>query len=1075
VSEAERRQLTVLFCDLVESTSLSDRMDPEAFRELVLAYQNTVSEVVGRYNGHIAQYLGDGMLVYFGYPAAQDDDAERAVRAGYAMLQALTHLELPLPLREGIEGRDMQARIGIHTGPVVVGPMGGTGRSETLAIGATTNVAARLQGLAQPHTLVISGDTLKLVPGLFVTKDLGAQPIKGIDKPLPIYQIIQPSGVRTRLEAAEHLTPFVGRQQELALLNDRWQQATEGRGQAVLLTAEPGLGKSRLLLTLREQVQDSAHSWLECRCAPMTRNSAFAPTMELLTRGLQLKEGDSDAIKLQRLELALDMIGQDRQEAVPLLAPLLNLNLPKHHSPSPYGPELKRKKVLALLVDWTLALARQQPLLLAIEDLHWADPSSLDLLALMIEQIPSHNVLVLFTARPEFQPNWPMRSHLAVLALQPLRSKDTGQMLLNLTGNKALPAPVQEMLLQRAGGVPLFLEEITKTLLESGQLVEADGKLKLKGRLEDLAIPATLQDSLAARIDRLGDAKLLIQLCAVIGREIPYRLLTQVADTDEAVLQQHLKTLTDSQLLYARGSPPDSNYLFKHALIQDSAYNSLLKSTRQKLHGRIADALEQHFKERAKAEPAVLAEHFEKAGAIEQAVKYYKAAGEAAGTRTAVGEAVSFCEKALKLLPLLPEGASKDRTELALLSSLFPWVAVARGYAHPEVRSAVERARSLFATANDPMAQAMILIGSWVAYHFSGQYELALKCAKEVAGFGKSIGVPVVESWGYANAAHSCYFLGRHSDVLASTEAALRFPDLESARALAKTLGGDSVINALFIRALTKWALGYPDEALALAHQTVARAQKLGIPIVSCLAATWGPPFVLRFRRQAETLLEACTSCAAINDRYGYTAGGLYTSANRGVALGMLGRPDEALTLLRQSINSFESTGAMLLVSWNYADMAAIYLAAGRLGEARAALDRAFELMGKHNERIWEAELHRLKGELLLAESCRPREGGDPVQQQEKLDSRLRGNDDKEGKDGKAAEACFHKALEVSRSQQAKSLELRAATSLARLWQKQNRGSEARDLLKPVYDWFTEGFDTPDLKDAKALLDILIR
>ncbi len=1087
---AERRQLTVLFSDLVGSTQISQELDPEDLRELVLSYQKTAAEVIERYEGHIAQYLGDGLLVYFGHPAAHEDDAERAVRAGYDILAALRRLNAPhpnpLPIEKadgereplpprpaqrgegGGEGRTLFARIGIHTGHVVIGQMGAGKKAETLAMGDTANLAARIQSLAEPDTVVISQSTLKLVPGLFITKDLGAQQLKGVEKPLQLHQVIQPSGVRTRLEAAEHLTPFVGRQQELALLNDRWQQASEGQGQAVLLTAEPGLGKSRLLLTLREQVQDRAHSWLECRCAPMTQSSPFAPTIELLNRGLQLKEGDSDAVKLQRLELALDAIGQDKQEAVPLLAPLLNLPLPKQYQPSPYGAELKRKKLLGLLVDWTLALAKQQPLLLAFEDLHWSDPSSLDLLALLIEQIPSHQVLVLFTARPEFQPNWPVRAHMAIITLQPLRTKDSGQMLQSLAGNKALPAPVQEKLIERAGGVPLFLEEITKTVLESGQLVEAEGKLELKTKLEDLAIPATLQDSLTARIDKLGEAKPLLQLCAVVGREIPYRLLTHVADTDEATLQSNLKTLTDSQLLYARGSPPDSHYLFKHALIQDSAYHSLLKTTRQKLHGKIAQTLEQHFPERKKNEPAVLAEHFEKAGQIEQAVNYYKLAGEKSESTSAMREALDYAESALRLMPSLPASPSRDVLELTLLNNQLRAGFVVSGYGHPRLRQAACRAGDLLNETLDPILQVGLLGALWVTHQGAGRFDAALAYAQRITVLGQKLKVPVVESVGCAWAAVTLVTMGRFVEAKESAALATSLCDLAGSKLIATQAGADPVTVALIVSGWALFALGLPDQARQRTGAALSQADAVGVPINSCIAVSFATVGRHLFRYGIDQLVAESQSAVALCRRYGYVQGQAWAMRSLGIAQCQLGQPEVGLDLIRQSSSSSEATGWLVDVPLNRLYLAEQCVACGRLAEARAALDEAFQHAIQVNHGWLLAEMYRVNGELLLAEgSVTPAEAGvQRLSQGKALDSGLRRNDE-------AAETSFHKALEVARGQQAKSYELRAATSLARLWQKQNRFTDTRDLLKPVYDWFTEGFDTPDLKDAKALLDQL--
>jgi len=1041
-SEGERRQLTVLFCDLVGYTPLSQQIDAEDLRELVLSYQKAAAEVIERYEGHIAQYLGDGLLVYFGHPAAHEDDAERAVRASYDILTALQRLNDASVPAGATPHPSLSVRIGIHTGSVVVGQMGAGSRHETLAIGDATNIAARVQGIAEPDTVVISQATLKLVPGLFITRDLGAQALKGVDKPVSVHQVLQPSGVRSRLEAAERLTPFVGRESELALLEERWRRAQGGQGQAVLISAEPGLGKSRLLLMIHAQVKNSIHTWLECRAAPMTRNSAYHPVIELLKRGLQFKDGDTQALNLQRLERALDAIGIDKADAVPLLAPLLMLTLPSRYEPSPYGPELKRRKTMDYLNAWVLALAKFQPLALVFEDLHWSDPSTLELIGRLLEKIPATHILVLMTSRPEFHPAWPQQGHLARVSLGPLPGEQVAAMLDSLAG-KPLPPAVAQRIQERTNGVPLFIEEVTKHLLESDQIVEKDGRLELVGSIDKLAIPATLQDSLMARLDKLGEAKEIAQVCAVIGREIPYRLLALVTEQDETPLRQQLKKLTDAELFHQRGVPPESTYTYRHALILDTAYNSLLKSTRARLHGKIATTLEQHFKTRALAQPAVLALHFEQANLLEQAVKYYKAAGEAAAG-TAHGEATAFFEKALALLPSLPDGKSRDLLEMALQVNRAVSVSFAKGHVHPEVRAALERARSLYSGAADPMVQAAVAGFSWVAHLFSAQYEAAAKCGEEHVALGKSIAVPAIASNGFSNSAFAHVMLGRLGEALALSEQALQFTDIESGRIFGRMIGNEPMTFALWLRAWLRWLAGYPDEALALTRQAVARAEAINIPLVSCVTATWGATYVLRSRREWAALEQACTATAALCERYGYEDGRLFTSANRGVALGLLGRTDEGLAALRHSIEARESTGTVGLLARDYSDMSEVCLAAGRLDQARSALDQAFAMMEKHDERMWEAELHRLQGELLLAEASSAFPAG--------------------------AEACLRKALEVSRTQRARSLELRAATSLARLWQKQHRPAEARDLLKPIYDGFTEGFDTPDLQDARAVL-----
>jgi len=1029
--EAERRQLSVLFCDLVGSTELSEDLDPEAFRDVLLAYQNTATEVIDRYEGHIAQRVGDALLIYFGYPAAHDDDTERAVRCGYDLIAAVTRLDFKPPLA---------VRIGIHTGTVVVGQMGGN--AEILATGATTNLAARLRALAEPSTVLISDATFKLVPGLFITKDLGTPDLKGL-KPVRVYQVIQPSGVRSRLEAAHSLTPFVGREQEQAFLLERWNDVQEGKGQAVLFSAEPGLGKSRLLLVFRSRIAETPHTWLECRASPLTRNSAYQPVVELLHRRLAIKDGDTAEQRLLRVEQNLDAIGFDKFEIIPLLAPLLNLTLSARYPSSQLGPELKRKRTLETLSTWVLALARQQPLVIAFEDLHWTDASSLDLLGVLLEQLATVPLLLMMTARPEFTSPWPARSHFAAATLHPLRAAHAGQMVGSLSGDRPLPAAVHKTLLERAGGVPLFVEELTKSLLESGQLVERDGELELQSMIEQLSIPSTLQGSLMARLDRLGAARDLIQTAAVIGNEIPHLLLQLVADLDEPQLRQQLKRLTDAELLYMRGAPPQATYLFKHALIQDTAYDSLLKSTRQTLHGVIAVALERHFTERAQAEPEVLAEHFAKANVIEQAIKYYQLAAEHAEAKTANTEAIHYAAQAMKLLPTLSAGAARDNIELPLLLIQARGHAHLRGYSHAEVRVIVERAEALLSDAQDPAAQIKALGFLWMANNFYGQSETAIRFSERLVTLGQKLKVPIVESNGHASKGLSLNMLGRFTEAEKSFGQAVQHSDLASSKMMASQGGLDPITYALVASSFTSWVLGYPDQALAKALAAQTQAQAVGEPQNLCLAAAVGMGMVWLLRREPQLVLEACRAGIKLCERYGHSHGQTMATWFMGVALCVLGRVEEGLALIRQGIEALQATGSLMNLAMSNGFLAEQCLAHGRVSEAHAALDAAFSFVEPLNNRWWEAELYRVKGELLLA-----------------------GN----AADTAGAEACFDKALEVARNQQAKSFELRAATSLARLWQKPGRSHEARAVLQPVYDWFTEGFDTPDLVDAKALL-----
>lgn len=1028
--QPERRQLTVLFCDLVGSTSLSDELDPEAFRDILLRYQRVVRAVVARYEGYLALTVGDGSLAYFGYPAAYDDDAERAIRCAFDLIAEVGRL--------GGEPA-LAVRIGVHTGPVVVGDLGAN--AEILATGVTVNLAARLQTAATPNTALISQDTLRLVPGLFITQDLGTPELKGISRPLRVHRLVQPSGVRTRLEAADSLTPFVGREAELARLDDCWRQACDGRGRAVLVTAEPGMGKSRLLLAMHERLSSQAHTWLEARASLLARTSAYQPVIELLQRGLAIKAGDSNAHRLQRLEQSLDRIGIERAEAVPLLAPLLDLELSAPYRPSPYGPELKRRKTMDLLGNWLLTLSRAQPLVLVLEDLHWADPSTLELIACLVEQLPRHRAMVVLTGRPEFQPDWPALAHVEVLPLPPLRGADTEKMLGSLTGCRALPAEVEEAIVERANGVPLFIEEITRQVLESGQLRETHGRLELAGPVESLAIPATLQDSLMARLDRLGPAKDVAQVAATIGREIAYALLLKVVDCDEPGLRAHLDRLTEAGLLYQRGHPPQATYFFKHALIQDTAYGTLLKARRQKLHGRIALSLEQHFEERVRAEPAMLAEHYEKAGDNAAAVKHYRAAAEAAGARTALREAITHSDKALALLRSLPEGPDRDRIELAVLARMVMWQGPSKGFVHPDTRRVLARGRELLASASDPAETFNIAAWSWAEHVVVPDYERALGFARDLARIGTEMKLPVIVASGDVFTGATLFNLGFLQDALAMDEKAAQFQDGAASRAFASAGASDVIALA---RVWHGWHLaiaGFPDRYLQLAREGEERARGLGLPLATCVIGAVGLIWAWRLRGQYAELLESARALATICEQYGYEEGRTRSAKCTAIALGMLGQVDEGAAQLREVIAQAQRSGARILASWDWCDLARIYLAGGRLDAAQDALLKAAVHVEHFAERALEAEVHRLMGVLWMTRG-----------------------------EHANAQAAFDRALGVARAQGARLLELRAATGLARLRREQGRQQAALELLTPVYAAFTEGFDTPDLKDAAAVL-----
>ena len=591
--DAERRQLTVLFCDLVDSTGLASQLDPEDLREVVRAYQATCARVIARYDGHIAQYLGDGLLVYFGYPQAHEDDAQRAVRAGLGMIEALGQLNTRLAQAQGV---CLAIRLGVHTGLVVVGEVGDSSRQEQLALGETPNLAARLQGMAAPNTLVISTATRQLLGGFFACEPLGASLLKGFAQPLEVYQVLYESMARSRLEAAGStgLTPLVGREQEVALLRERWAQVKEGLGQVVLLSGEAGIGKSRLVQVLKEQVATEPQAWLTpCQCSPYYQNSALYPMIDLLERVvLHFDREETPQQKLSKLEGHLVQYGLPLAEAVPLHASLLSLPLPADYAPLHLSPEQHKQKTMQALLTTVLRIAAQRPVLFVMEDLHWVDPTTLEFLSLLVDQGPTAPILALFTFRPDFSPPWTGRSHLTQVTLPRLPHRQAAEMTGRVAHGKALPTEVLEQVVAKTDGVPLFVEELTKMVLESGLLQEGAERYELTGPLPPLAIPTTLHDSLMARLDRLAAVKGLAQLGATLGREFSYALLQAVSPWDEETLQRGLRQLVEAELLYQRGLPPQATYLFKHALIQEAAYQSLLRSTRQQHHQRIAQVLE---------------------------------------------------------------------------------------------------------------------------------------------------------------------------------------------------------------------------------------------------------------------------------------------------------------------------------------------------------------------------------------------------------------------------------------------------------------------------------------------------
>jgi len=1029
--QGERRHLTVMFCDLVGSTALSQQLDAETYREIVQAYQARGAEAIERYDGHVTQYLGDGLLVYFGYPQAHEDDAERAIRAGREVLRGLEMLSTRVEADHGVA---ITARVGIHTGSVVVGEMGGGEKREVLALGDTPNIAARLEGFADPGTVVVSDATLRLVAGVFVTADRGVPELKGIEEPIRVHQVLQPSGFRSRLDRATGLSPFVGRAQELGLLLDRFEQAQEGQGQAVLVAGEAGIGKSRLLHELREKLRDTPHSWLECHTSPYTQSSALYPLTEMVEEALDFRKVDTAEEKLQRLERGLAHVGLDSDEAVPLFASLLSLRLPERYALLEISPQLQRQKTLESLLAWVLALGEKQPVVLLVEDLHWIDPSSLEWLGLLIEQCPTAKVQLLMTHRPDFEPPWPGREHLHAISLGRLSRRQSQALVARAIVKQNLPDELVERIAARSDGVPLFVEELAKGAVESGR--------NLGGSLSGLEIPETLQDSLMARLDRLGEAKQAAQLGATIGREFEYRLLQAVAPLTETALCEGLGRLVEAELVYQRGLPPKATYTFKHALMQDTAYQSLLESQRQELHGRIADALEKHFPERVAREPEVAAHHSAEAGRKAQAIGYYQRAGERATQHSAHAEAIDHLQKAIGLLRTLPESSERDRQELRLLLASGPPMQAVRGLKSAEVEKTYERALSLSRDSEDSAERFQALAGLALFYR-NREVTRAFELGEEVLTYAERTGEPSQLLFAHSTLGVVLHYRGELEKALTHEERAIALYDPIEHRSLELVYGLDPGIVSLCLASFTLMQLGHPDRALERVEEAIASARVHSVLHSLAYALNWGA-IINYLRGEPRRMIDCSEESIEISAERGFAQQLGGATVLRACGLVLLGDAEE----VEPAFDVVADPDAFV------APVAAPFVGAradalrrlDRLDDALRDVDSWLSFSAKRQVPYWDAECLRLKGEILSAK--------DPAASEE-------------------AERLFLRAVAIAKRQDGRCLELRAATSLAGLWQGQGRREEARVLLQPVYDWFTEGFDTADLKDAKVLLDEL--
>jgi class 3 adenylate cyclase/predicted ATPase len=1039
---AERRQLTVMFVDLVGSTALSAKLDPEDMSAVMRAYQESCAEVVRRWDGHVAKYMGDGVLAYFGWPQAHEDDAERAVRAGLELAAAVGRLK---------PGDDtpLAARVGIATGLVMVGELIGEGAAqEEAVVGDTPNLAARLQALAEPGAVVVAASTRHLLGGLFVLTDLGPMRLKGFAEPLAAFRVEGEGRAEGRFEAlhGQRLTPLVGREQELAILLERWARAKDGDGQVVLLAGEPGIGKSRLIQTLRERLGTQTYTRLSYVCSPYHQTSALHPVIGQIERAAGFGPDDAPEQRLDKLEILLRQATPDIMEAAPLIAAMLSIPTGTCYPPLNLTPQRQKEKTLEALVGQLAGLAAQRPVLMVFEDAHWIDPTSRELLELTVERLKGLPVLLVVTFRPEFTPPWTGAAHITSLALDRL-SRELGAALVEgFTDGKPLPAEILDRILARADGIPLFVEELTKTVLEAGFLRETENGYALSGPLPPLAIPSTLQDSLMARLDRSASAKEVAQIGAAIGREFSPGLLAGVALLPEGRLRAGLADLVDAELVFRRGTPPDAIYSFKHALVQDAAYESLLRSTRQKLHGRIAEVLERNFPAVVESQPEVVARHWTVAARVDKAVHYWQLAGERAVRRAANFEAIEHFHKALDLLETQHNGQERSAIELGLLTRLGSALMLVKGWGAPEVEAVYIRARRISKQLVRSAELAPALVGQWLFHHSRAEFAAAREVTAEMLELARELGDSDLQLQAHHAAWPTPMCLGLLGEAREHIEAGLSLYDEERHHHHRFVyLGHDPAVCAHALGALITWTQGYPDSAEQHVSAAIGLARRSGhAPTLA--HALWFCGQLMVARRDVARALAMAEELLMLASEHRLALPRATAVMFRGWALASEGQVEEGVRDLEAGIETWRRSGATFNLPHRLGLLAEARARASEQTGALEVLNRALALVEGTGERWFEPYLHLSKGELLLSGPAA---------------------------DNSAAETCFRTAIEAARRQEARLWELRATAALAGLWGSQGERRKAHDLLAPIHGWFTEGLDTPDLQEAKALLDAL--
>jgi class 3 adenylate cyclase/tetratricopeptide (TPR) repeat protein len=1032
--DAEFRQITVMFCDLVGSTQLSENFDPEDVQKFIDAYRKACSTAIERYGGEVARYFGDGVMAFFGWPRAHEDDAARAVHAALEIIAQVSKVSGPIA---------PAARVGVCSGPVVVGEFGNSATSWSMdAVGETPNIAARLQTLAASNSVLISDSTRRLVSAVFDLQDLGLQELKGVTEPVRVYRVLAAKSATSRFEAAHagSLTPLVGRSSELSLLLDRWEKVKEGDGQVILLSGIPGVGKSRLLHELKSHIQEEAHLLLHHQCSPYHSQSAFFPVIEQIQQAAQLSTRDADPDKITKLKAYLPRSTDDSAGPLVLIANLLSIPTENHHDLSGLTPQQIKNRTISTLVDILLAFSLQRPTLCIFEDAHWLDPSTLELLELTISRIDHARVLLIVSCRPEFRPAWIGHANITIHSLTRLSQTEVKTMIRGLLKGGSIPQQVVDQIIEKADGVPLFIEELTSSTLSAP--LRTRGAVERAAQPALLKVPETLSDALMERLDRVAPSRRLAQIAAVIGREFSHDLLSAASRIDEGDIQSALSLLEQADIIYRVGISPFVRFAFKHVLLRDAIYDSLLRSRRQQIHADIAAVLESDFPEFVENQPEILAHHYQEAGNHQPAIRCWFEAGQRALAHSANVEAIANFRKALQLLNALPETPERAKQEIDIQLALgIPLIAV-QGYASAETREAFSRARTLCLRLGNIPEYFQALFGLWGHSWMSGQNGEALRMADEFLSRSGALSDPVLLMVAHRMMGSTLLTVGDFQSSRRHFEETIGLSVSERKQPRYNLYMVEPKAASLLLLSWDLWFLGYPDQSLARVSEALGLAHDLDHPYTVAFAH-YMKSVVQLLRGDVASALESAEKSFEMSEEQRFSLYVILSRISRGRALAGLGRLEEARIEIARGIDEARRNGVGFMLRMMDSWLADVYTKTGEHEHGLSIVERALADIGDVTGRSWEAELHHQRGQILLA-----------------LDASK----------VKDAKSHFEKSIEVARGQNTRSLELRAATSLAELLRTQGRPDEARALLGPICRWFAEGSGTTDLRRAREVL-----